>query len=115
MKTGYYENNKKSGIWTEYYKNENIKNTIEFVDGSININKTFNTFSDNGSLLTKEFVKLIDDMVLNDGLYLEYFLNGNIKKKGVYILGVKQGKWFEYYENGSIYSEVYLDKGQRTI
>ena len=39
---------------------------------------------------------------LKNGRYIEYFNNGLIKSEGSYIDDKKNGKWIGYYENGVI-------------
>ena len=111
MELGYFVNDKKNGLWTKYHKNKNIKSNIEYIDGNIDINTPFMSFDENGVLSATQFVKFIDDSIINDGFYMEFFENGDVKEKGVYKFNIKHGKWIEYYDNGMIYSETFFQNG----
>jgi membrane associated rhomboid family serine protease/antitoxin component YwqK of YwqJK toxin-antitoxin module len=49
-----------------------------------------------------------------NGEYKTYYANGNLKEKGNYVQGKREGYWFGYHENGKpYYKELY--KGSRLI
>lgn len=47
---------------------------------------------------------------VRDGLYIAYFLNGNIKDIGQYKNGKKFGLWRKYMSNGSIVGRIRYNK-----
>lgn len=45
------------------------------------------------------------------GKYVEYFRNGELKSKGTFLEGLKDGNWRTYHQGGNIQSEVNYNKG----
>lgn len=58
----------------------------------------------NGKLRTKT-QSLRIETVVNEGQYLGYFPNGNLKMKAYYVDGYIVGKDYKYYPNGKLYIE----------
>jgi antitoxin component YwqK of YwqJK toxin-antitoxin module len=46
-----------------------------------------------------------------DGVWQEYYNNGEIRSRGLYSNGKKDGLWKEYYENGNLERKVNYKKG----
>ena len=111
LQEGYFVNGKKHGMWTQYYLSGNKKNEIEYLDGDVNINNPLIKYKEDESVLSSQFVKIIDEKIVNDGLYIEFFETGIVKKRGIYTNNTKSGNWFEYYDDGSIFSEIFYDNG----
>ena len=70
VEEGNYTNNKKNGIWTEYFCNGQIKNKPEFKAGKPN------------------------------GSCVSYHQNGNICETGTFLLNKWVGQYILYFENG---------------
>ena len=49
-------------------------------------------------------------MVLKNGVYKEFFNNGNIKIDGQYINGDKSGLWTEYFREGGTMRIFYANE-----
>ena len=43
--------------------------------------------------------------------YIQNFLKQAQLKRGIYSNNIKSGNWFEYYDDGSIFSEIFYDNG----
>lgn len=127
---GDYQNNFKVGKWLTYYDNGREQNVggydkgeelnpekgkigewyycntsgqpilIEKRDanGSV-ISKVTNQYHSNGKL-EKEITT--NRSGINEGIYKEYYSNGNLKTEGTYKSGFQNGPWVYYYENGKI-------------
>jgi antitoxin component YwqK of YwqJK toxin-antitoxin module len=50
-----------------------------------------------------------------DGLYKEFYPNGNVKKGTFYVMGTQQGDFAEYYPNGQLRIKGRIDEHQNTI
>lgn len=61
-----------------------------------------------------EQVKGPDGKLLNEGLYKEWYWNGNLALEGDYKDGKRHGKWFEYDEKGRLVSERWFENGVET-
>ncbi len=70
VEEGNYTNNKKNGIWTEYFCSGRIKNTLEFKAGKPN------------------------------GLCVSYHPNGTVSETGTFILNKWVGQYKLYFDNG---------------
>lgn len=51
-------------------------------------------------------------MWIREGLFEEYYQNGNLASEGLYNDGLEDGYWKDYYENGNIAAEGYYSKGK---
>jgi antitoxin component YwqK of YwqJK toxin-antitoxin module len=49
---------------------------------------------------------------LKQGLWEEYWDNGNLQSKGSYVNGLKEGYW-EYYEDGNLISKGLYKEGNK--
>src|SRR5690606_15859967 len=72
---GKYEDNKKIGIWIEYYCNGNMKNKLTFVNGR------------------------------PDGYAVTYHENGKISEEGIWKNNRWTGNYKLYYDNGQVQHE----------
>jgi hypothetical protein len=50
--------------------------------------------------------------VKKEGVYTEWYKNGNLKEQGTYLNGLKEGKYQQWYDNGNLLSEYYLLAGK---
>lgn len=82
IEEGLYKDNKKIGVWVQYYCNANIKNKITFVDGKPN------------------------------GPTTMYYENGGLKEEGTWINNRWVGKYKSISENGDVSEIVFDDKGK---
>lgn len=101
----YDENNKKVGVWKEFYKDGIVKSEQEYENGIPNgISKSYDR---NGSLVD---MKKYDDGVIEENapelffidLYREYHPDGSEKLVGGKKNGKKQGIFREYDQKGNI-------------
>jgi antitoxin component YwqK of YwqJK toxin-antitoxin module len=84
-KDGFYDNNRKSGVWKTYYKNGNIKSEITYVN-----NKA-------------------------DGYAKIYYENGKISEEGNWKGTKWVGKYLYYHDNGNkAYEWSFNEEGKRT-
>jgi len=79
---GYYKDNKKNGVWIDYFPSGNIKNKITFVDGRPH------------------------------GPTALYFQDGKVKEEGTWINNRWVGNYKSTIENGDVIEIVFDDKGQ---
>lgn len=125
---GVYENGKKNGTWTYYYENGKTQQTGKYTDG-IYSGQWF-WYYPNGAIRAQEFYrkgKLEGTIVeydeagneLTRGEYYsglregEWFYHVEKSKEiGAYTLGLKNGKWLSYYQNGTLAFEGEFDEGQ---
>lgn len=49
---------------------------------------------------------------IRDGLFTEYYKNGNIASTGIYENGLESGIWKDYHENGNIAAEGEYKDGE---
>jgi uncharacterized protein len=81
---GAYINNRKEGLWTQYYSGGKLKNKIEYKDGKIN------------------------------GKTIMYHANGNIDENGTWKYNRWVGPYEKYYESGKIFCKLnWNDNGKR--
>lgn len=89
VEEGFYKDNKKIGIWTEYYCKGNIKDQITFVDGR------------------------------PKGYYKSYYENGCLLEQGIFIINKWVGDYKLYYDKKDTCGKlkqhfVFDEKGKRT-
>lgn len=53
------------------------------------------------------------DGKLLHGSYTEYFVNGDLREKGIFVKGLKSGEWRTWYQNGELYKITLFKKGLR--
>lgn len=58
--------------------------------------------------------KLSDDgeKWIRDGLFTEYYQNGNLASEGMYSEGLEEGHWKDYHENGNLAAEGDYKNGE---
>ncbi|MBK7309799.1 MAG: hypothetical protein IPI93_03160 [Sphingobacteriaceae bacterium] len=84
IEEGSYVNNKKNGVWKEYFCNGNFKNTLTFANGR------------------------------PDGYAKMFYENGNLKEEGTWKINKWVGVYTLYKENGEIENEFLFDSKGRT-
>lgn len=82
IEEGTYKDNKKIGIWIQYYKTGKIKNKIAFVDGRPN------------------------------GPSILYYENGTLKEEGTWVNNRWIGKYKSTNEAGDLTEIIFDDKGK---
>ncbi len=105
------ENNKKQGIWKEFYENLEVKKEQRFNDDSLD--GYVKEFDKKGNLLTtkkfnngKQILKAPE--IANVEVYREVFEDGTLKYEGVYSDGVAIGTHFKYKKKWQCDSSLFL-------
>ncbi|TBW26794.1 toxin-antitoxin system YwqK family antitoxin [Gramella sp. KN1008] len=120
------ENGEREKLWTWFHTNGNIKETAMYVNGEVsgenmhyfedgslyiktslkneNLNGEYKVYNEYGALIQKKYFK---DNEL-DGEFKSYFKIGEKypEIQGNYINGKADGKAYEYFENGDVYTEM---------
>ncbi|MDD5570141.1 MAG: toxin-antitoxin system YwqK family antitoxin [Bacteroidales bacterium] len=105
-----YVNDKKNGV-ANYYKNQHLIKTINFIDGIENgISREFDesgnvitiTEYSGGFIISQEEINRKDDKGLKTGKWQFYYDNGNIKIECFYLNDLKNGIYKEFAENGNL-------------
>ena len=60
----------------------------------------------------REVSLLSDDRVVNDGIYVEYYREGQKYVDGTYKMGVFDGKWQYWYPNGQLCKKISYKNGR---
>lgn len=81
-----------------------VKETKEFKP---KLNKNYYWYSNNSVKVTQG---AFAGKLLN-GIYIASYSNGNLKEKGVFILGLKDGEWKSWDENGILLNSKIYKKG----
>lgn len=119
IEEGRYSDNRKTGIWIEYYCNSNMKNKLTFVngrpDGYAIMYHENGKISEEGNWKANRWVgnyklyhengQVQHEFVFNqngkrDGQQKYYYENGQIAVEGNFVNGKENGIIKEYYENG---------------
>lgn len=67
-------------------------------------------YEDGTTKIERQVTKYSDNQFVNDGLYREYFPNGQKFIEGNYEIGEKKGAWKYWYENGQLRRSIaYVD------
>jgi len=131
VEEGVYTDNRKVGIWIEYYCNSNMKNKLTFVNGrpdgyAIMYNENgkiseegnwkanrwvgnYKLYYDNGQV-QHEFV--FSPAGKREGPQKYYYDNGQVAVEGTFVNGKEAGLIKEYHENGDIKAEKNFADGQ---
>jgi antitoxin component YwqK of YwqJK toxin-antitoxin module len=131
VEEGKYEENKKTGIWKEFYCNGNMKNKITFQNGRPDGYAIM--YHDNGKI-SEEGIWKINKWVGNYKLYYDngqvqqefnftptgkregpqkyYYDNGQVMIEGSWAQGKEAGVIKEYHENGDIKAEKNYNNGE---
>jgi len=130
-KEGFYENNRKTGLWKTYYLNGNLKSEITYKNnlpegfakfyyengkpseegmwkGTMWVG-SYNYYHENGN---KAYEWNFNDNGKRTGVQKYYYENGQLLIKGDWADGKENGTITEYYENGTIKSEKVFASGQ---
>lgn len=51
---------------------------------------------------------------IRDGLFQDFYKNGNVGSEGLYVNGLEEGYWKDYHENGNLAAEGNYSKGKET-
>lgn len=124
VEEGKYQDNRKTGIWVEFFCNGNMKNKLTFnngrpdgyaimyhengkisEEGNWKINRwvgNYKLYYDNGQV-QHEFV--FNNSGKREGAQKYYYDNGQIAIEGNFVSGKESGLIKEYHENGDIKAE----------
>lgn len=124
VEEGRYSDNRKTGIWIEYYCNSNMKNKLTFVngrpDGYAIMYHENGKISEEGNWKSNRWVgnyklyyengQVQHQFVFNqngkrDGSQTYFYENGQKAVEGTFANGKESGVIKEYYENGDIKAE----------
>lgn len=124
IEEGRYSDNRKTGIWIEYYCNSNMKNKLTFVngrpDGYAIMYHENGKISEEGNWKSNRWVgnyklyyengQVQHQFVFNqngkrDGSQTYFYENGQKAVEGNFVNGKESGTIKEYYENGDIKAE----------
>ncbi len=96
------------GKW-KFYSQSGALNTIKEYDEKGNFNGKVESYLV-GDILDEKYE--MKDNKLN-GYYIEYYCNGNKRREGNYVDGLKEGVWRQLYINKEIFQEEFYVKGER--
>ena len=100
---------KLNGSYEEFFKNGDIKLSIEMYSGRKN--GEYKSFYENGTL--KEFMVYENDLV--NGKRIAYWVNGLKKEENNFVSGAMRGENIFYYSNGKIRRKIFFDsEGNRS-
>jgi antitoxin component YwqK of YwqJK toxin-antitoxin module len=107
-----YKDGIKDGLWTELYENGQKKREVIYKDGEL-INELLWT-KDNGQKSSEGIIKGQDESgnIIKDGLYTEWFENGQKKLEGTFKDGERDGLYTSWNENGKKWFEEYYKDGE---
>jgi antitoxin component YwqK of YwqJK toxin-antitoxin module len=97
--------------WADWNKDQPIKDGIRINQYDINTGKKegiWEEYYSNGQLETKGLYK----NNLRDGYWEEYYDNGQLWNKGSFKNGDRDGYWEEYWSNGQLYSKLSFKNGK---
>lgn len=94
------------------YPDYTVKASIVSQNRKINIDRSITYFWYSSNKI-QETMGGVDGKMLH-GLYSSFYLNGNLKEKGIFKTGVKNGEWTTWYENGKIKEIITWKKGMRS-
>lgn len=109
VEEGKYQDNRKTGIWVEYYCNSNMKNKLTFVNGrpdgyAIMYNEN-GKISEEGNWKNQRWV----------GNYKLYYPNGQVQHEFVFNpSGKREGAQKYFYDNGQIAIEGNFANGKES-
>jgi len=87
----YYEGNK--------YREENYKDGV--------LNGKWIQYANNISQIEQDYEEIEYKMGIKDGEYIKKYNNGNLKVRGQFMNGKKEGKWLYYEPNGRVEEKEY--------
>ena len=130
-KGGYNEKSERNGTWTWYHDNGNIRETGEYVNGKVNgknlhfyadgnkyiianfkddqLSGSYQVYNQNGALTQKKYFEKGE---IDDELTTYFEIGENYPEVSAnYLNGKIEGKAFEYYIDGSVYTEMNFKNG----
>jgi len=133
VEEGMYIDNKKNGLWIEYYCNGNLKGKIQYVNGRPDGYCII--YHENGKIMEEgQWSSKLNRWVGKYRLYYEngqvqhefyynqngkregparyYYENGQLAIEGNFVNGQETGVFREYYENGDLKAEKTFNNGQ---
>lgn len=130
VEEGKYQDNRKIGVWMEYYCNGNLKAKLTFVngrpDGYAQMFHENGKISEEGNWKNNRWVgnyklyyengQVQHEFVFNasgkrDGPQKYFYENGQVAIEGNFVGGRETGLIKEYYENGDIKAEKNFNEG----
>jgi len=104
--TGFYNEDRKNGLWRYTYKNYGDSVRITYLDDTIN--GDYITYWPNGKMQIKAMYK----NGLLDGRYYLYREDGSVSKEGSYSEGEREGTWIARYPDGSVSNRLVYRGGK---
>lgn len=101
-------NDEKNGTWNYYGTYGEITLTEQYNNGLLKDLAV--RYHSNGSIKSTQHYNK-DGM--SHGVYLEYYLHGELYQEGYYDNGNKTGTWYEYYPDGTLKSISYFANNNR--
>jgi len=112
IKLTYYKNDLRDSLEIRYYPNGNIRMIIPIVDG-LEEGTAYEYAADDGRIITifkykagflrsRQKVNRIDNANEKQGKWLEFYKDGTVKSEGYYKNGKRNGIFKEYDTNGSL-------------
>jgi antitoxin component YwqK of YwqJK toxin-antitoxin module len=98
---GVYFNNKKLGLWRQWYENGAIRDSAVYKNGvetGLSVG-----YYENGTTLYKKF---FDTEGNGNGTDTVYYLNGNTRHYGTYLNNERTGTWIYWRDDNSKASEI---------
>jgi len=109
---GKYINNKKNGKWEEFNIEGNKYREYYYLNNKLNPNRLAFLWYNSGYKKSEGYLMFIEDKMVWDGDYIEYYENGVVYLEGEYENGLKNGVWKQYYPNRSVNSIKYYKNGE---
>ena len=112
MSYGIFRNQLKDSVWLNFGPSQRISNTETFKNGKLEGKKVIYyvpELASDKSQIPSTISYYKNDML--DGDYTEYFDGKNVKVKGVYSLGKKEGVWTHYSTSGKPMMILRYQKG----
>jgi len=121
---GYYIDEKRNGMWREYDISGELIKKYFYHNDVLDVNHPMEIYYNSDELSTFGLSYDIDNLFIKmrfyckglprkysfNGVYEEYYVNNNLKTRGIYKDGIKYSYWKEYYENNLLKSEVIFDE-----
>lgn len=110
---GTYKKDKKQGYWNGFYLNGKPKITEEFIDSTRYVQAFWSpdsiqtVMNGNGTMKNYYLDNNIKEIYnfkngLEDGLFVEFKINGDTAVTGYYDQGIKTGTWKQFFYNGKV-------------
>lgn len=92
--------------------NRHIVGKIEVMSDSDEMIYVAEVMYETGELHFRYSRKPSADGWIRQGLFCEYYPNGNLASEGMYVDGLEEGMWKDYHENGQLAAEGYYVHGK---